>query len=587
MRSSWAANLGALLLSGAALGHPTTSGHVVHESVKQLPQGWRHFAPADDLLTVRLSVALKQPGMSELKARLELTSDPKQPEYGAHVSRDLMATFQEPTADSYAVVASWLQTYDIHDFVQDGAWVRLNTTVGKANRLLDCTFSKYQYQSQKPVLRAKGYALPSYVSEHVDFVFPVSQFVNKPPRRDLRAREASKVKRQSAMPQSCWDYTTPDCLVDLYNINYSPPDGASPTDFGLAGFLEQYPNVPTLQAFLASYSPRRNTANYSSKYNLTVESINGGNDTTEGFGVEALLDIQYSMPFIQPMNVTYFSTGGRGPEIGEDGTEKTAEESIDEPWIEFLEALLARETIPHVISISYTDDEQAIPLPYARRVCDLFMQVAARGVSVLVATGDGGAAGIGSSCISNDGKNTTKFIPTFPVDCPYVTGVGATGNYAPVEPAWYSSGGFSEYFERPAWQDSAAQAYIAGINGSHSGWYAQGGRGSPDISAIGSRFLMQPGWTQKGTSASTPVVAAMIALANDKRMREGKPSLGFLNPLLYSDQVRSAINDVTSGSSGSCSVGDQIESGWAATAGWDPATGLGTLDFAKFIEALG
>lgn len=198
MRSSWAANLGALLLSGAALGHPTTSGHVVHESVKQLPQGWRHFAPADDLLTVRLSVALKQPGMSELKARLELTSDPKQPEYGAHVSRDLMATFQEPTADSYAVVASWLQTYDIHDFVQDGAWVRLNTTVGKANRLLDCTFSKYQYQSQKPVLRAKGYALPSYVSEHVDFVFPVSQFVNKPPRRDLRAREASKVKRQSA-----------------------------------------------------------------------------------------------------------------------------------------------------------------------------------------------------------------------------------------------------------------------------------------------------------------------------------------------------------------------------------------------------
>ncbi|KXH38557.1 tripeptidyl-peptidase sed4 [Colletotrichum simmondsii] len=576
-----------LLLSSFALSQPTSSGHAVHEVVKQLPQGWRHVAAAGDLNTIQLSVALKQPGLSELKARLEVTSDPNHAEYGAHVSRDLLKMFQEPNADAYAVVATWLSAHDIRSFVQDGPWVRINTTVGKANRLLGCKFSKYQYKSDKTVLRAKEYTLPSQVSEVVDFVFPVTQFMNKPPRRQIKARESGKVKRQSMMPRSCWDYTTPDCIVDLYNINYSPPNGPSPTDFGIAGFLEQYPSVPTLQAFLASYSPRRNATGFSPKYNLTVESINGGSDTTEGGGVEALLDIQYSMPFIQPMNVTYFSTGGRGPEIGPDGKDKDPKDSAHEPWIEFLEALLARETIPDVISISYTDDEQLIPQPYARRVCDLFMQVAARGVSVLVATGDGGAAGIGSGdCISNDGKNATKFIPTFPVDCPWVTGVGATGNYAPTEPAWYSSGGFSEYFERPAWQESAAKAYIAGINGSHAGWYAPNGRGSPDISAIGSRFLMQPGWTQKGTSASTPVVAAMIALANDKRMREGKPALGFLNPLLYSDKVRSAINDVKSGSSGSCSYGTKVESGWSATAGWDPATGLGTLDFAKFLQAL-
>ncbi|OBR11122.1 Tripeptidyl-peptidase sed4 [Colletotrichum higginsianum IMI 349063] len=585
MRSSWV--ITPLLLSGFALSHPTSGGHVVHESVEQLPRGWRHVAPAEDLNTVRLSVALKQPGLSELKARLEVTSDPSHSQYGAHVSRDLLKYFQEPEAESFSAVASWLQSNDIPNFVRDGPWVRLNTTVGKANRLLDCKFAKYQYNTGDVVLRAKEYTLPARLLEHVDFVYPVSQFVSKPPRREIKMRDSGMTKRQSTMPQSCWSYTTPDCLVELYNINYHLPDDQSPTDFAIAGFLEEYPSVPTLQAFLASYSPLRNTTGYSPKYNLTVESINGGGDTTEGGGVEALLDIQYSMPFIQPMNVTYFSTGGRGPEIGDDGRDKTPDESGNEPWIEFLEALLARDAIPHVISISYTDDEQAIPLPYARRVCDLFMQVAARGVSILVATGDGGAAGIRSgNCVSNDGTNTTKFLPTFPVDCPYVTGVGATGNYAPAEPAWYSSGGFSEYFERPAWQESVAAAYIAGINGSHSGWYAPKGRGIPDISAVGSRFLMQPGWTQKGTSASTPVVAAMIALANDKRMRQGRPPLGFLNPLLYSDKVRSAINDVTSGSSGSCPVGDQVESGWLATAGWDPATGLGTLDFAKFVAAL-
>lgn len=186
-----------LLLSSFALSQSTGSGHAVHEVVKQLPQGWRHVAAAGDLNTIQLSVALKQPGLSELKARLEVTSDPKHAEYGAHVSRDLLKMFQEPKADAYAVVATWLSAHDIRSFVQDGPWVRINTTVGRANRLLGCRFSKYQYKSEKAVLRAKEYALPSQVSEVVDFVFPVTQFMSKPPRRQIDARESGKVKRQS------------------------------------------------------------------------------------------------------------------------------------------------------------------------------------------------------------------------------------------------------------------------------------------------------------------------------------------------------------------------------------------------------
>ena len=36
-----------------------------------------------------------------------------------------------------------------------------------------------------------------------------------------------------------------------------------------------------------------------------------------------------------------------------------------------------------------------------------------------------------------------------------------------------------------------------------------------------------------GTSAATPTVAGMIALANDARLDAGKPVLGFLNPFIY------------------------------------------------------
>lgn len=96
----------------------------------------------------------------------------------------------------------------------------------------------------------------------------------------------------------------------------------------------------------------------------------------------------------------------------------------------------------------------------------------------------------------------------------------------------------------------------------------------------------ESGIKQKGTSASTPVIAAMIALANDKRMRAGKPALGFLNPLLYSDELRHVFVDVTEGQSGSCIVNRTAEPGWETAVGWDAATGLGTLDFAKFVEAV-
>lgn len=380
----------------------------------------------------------------------------------------------------------------------------------------------------------------------------------------------------------------------MYNLTYIPPDGLSSSRLGIAGFLEQYPNLDAVHDFFAKYSPRRNSSDFSPIYNFTVESINGGDATSSGFGVEAILDTEYSMSFTQPLQVTYYSTAGRGPDTGTNGTGTGTGEDTNEPWIEFLEHMLSKDdaSLPQVLSISYTDDEQRIPRLYAVRVCDLFMQLTSRGVSVLIASGDGGAAGTGhQNCYVNDGTETNvKFLPTFPVGCPYVTSVGATGNYAPAGPASFSSGGFSDYFARPSWQEDAARTYIDSLNGSHSGFFNVSGRGIPDISAVGSKFLIAASgfeWTQSGTSASTPVWAAMIALINDKRLRAGKPVLGFLNPILYSANISAAIKDVVQGSAGSCTWGSNVENGWEAKLGWDPATGLGTPDFPKLLELLG
>ncbi|KAL8389062.1 hypothetical protein RB595_008817 [Gaeumannomyces hyphopodioides] len=604
---STTAALGGLLGAAAAAVLPAAQQQqqqqpnlVVHEkaTVAALAR-WQYVAPAPDSARVRLSVALRQPGMKDLRARLDAVSDPAHADYGMHLSRDQVAAFAAPGADGVAAVSAWLEEAGIAGSRYDDADARVSfdTTVAAANRLLGCKLSTYKdKESDKQVVRAEEYSLPRALAEVVDFVYPVTQFISSPKKpQAVQVESADLRKRQDTMPKSCTGNITPDCLVDLYNINYKVPDNQSPVEFGIAGFLEEYPDQPHLTSFMADYSPRRNETGFSPVYNFTMERINGTPTRPNGPGVEALLDVQYSMPFVQPMNVTFLSTAGRGPDqSGPNRTMLPDSQSAQEPWADLLTHLLARSTVPQVVSISYTDDEQDIPEAYARRVCDLFAQVAARGVSVLVATGDGGAAGIRSGeCLANDGSGRHMFIPTFPVGCPYVTAVGATAAYLPVEPAWFSSGGFSEYFARPAWQDAAVAGYLARINGSHAGWYEPGGRAYPDVSAVGSRFLMEKPppvgreWTQKGTSASTPVIAAMVALANDRRMRAGKPSLGFLNPLLYSEQLKGAFNDVTRGTSGSCSSRDHTEFGWAALEGWDPATGMGTLDFARFTEALG
>ena len=252
----------------------------------------------------------------------------------------------------------------------------------------------------------------------------------------------------------------------------------------------------------------------------------------------------------------------------------------NEPYLQFLNAVLDMTTIPQVISSSYGDDEQTVPLSYAKKVCNLFAQLGARGTSFLCASGDNGVGATGD-CFTNDGKNTSTFLPSFPDGCPYVTSVGATKNVNPEVAAFdprnnfASGGGFSNYFKRPSYQNdnSVIKNYISSLGGEFAGLYNTSGRGYPDISAQGQSYVTIWNGTivlLDGTSASTPTASAVLSLVNDALIAAGKPVLGFLNPWLYSTGY-SAFTDITSGSAIGCGG-----SGFPAEVGWDAVTGFGT-----------
>lgn len=247
-----------------------------------------------------------------------------------------------------------------------------------------------------------------------------------------------------------------------------------------------------------------------------------------------------------------------------------------------------------VVSFSYGVSEIADGLRPATRTCNEFMKLSLQGHTFLFASGD---AGVGWSardcdsngCISRDlNSSGSIFNPALGAVCPYVLSVGATqlpedktvrdaeevmsDPRSPQSPMYCenplpflsSGGGFSNFFKTPQYQQKAVSSWRSkydpsyptyDFNGSTSsigangGVYNRNGRGFPDVSANGANFTTFVGGSEGnlwGTSLSSPLWAALLAMINQKRADAGKGNVGFVNAVLY--EHAEVFNDITNGS---------------------------------------
>ena len=158
-----------------------------------------------------------------------------------------------------------------------------------------------------------------------------------------------------------------------------------------------------------------------------------------------------------------------------------------------------------------------------------------------------------------------------------------------------SGGGFSALHSQPSFQKDVVAAYFstaAAAGQSALAGYSTAGRGFPDVSLAGENYVLVVGgssYTISGTSASAPVMAGFISNINAARIAAGKGSVGWINPTLYANSSM-FINDITSGDN---KCGAQAEpdkfgccsQGFFAADGWDPVTGLGSVNYGK-MESL-
>ncbi|KAI0752884.1 peptidase S8/S53 domain-containing protein [Daedaleopsis nitida] len=492
--------------------------------------------------SISLTLALPSSNMDGLHAALMDVSDPKSSKYGKHLSKAEVESFVAPKPESVKVITDWLSKNNIKANVisPSGDMLRVNIPVKTANALLAANYTEFMdKRTDKTIVRTLSYSLPADVEEHVNFVYPTTQFIGalvptKPPFEVVQPPKAISRKRTTP-PDLCSQEIFPECLQDLYNIPSAPATNPGNT-LGVTAYLSEFATEDDLNVFFEAFRPDVPTTP-----TFDIVSIDSGITTGNGT-LEASLDIQYTTGIATGVPTTFYSDGN--PFV--DG------------FIDMANDLLDMDELPLVLSTSYGFDEivfQSDP-EIANTLCNAYAQLGARGTSVFFCSGDNGvySFGFNSDCTS------TEFGPTFPSGCPFLTSVGGTEGIP---------------------EDAAVQGYLTQLGSTNAGLFNTSGRGFPDVSAQSVNFITRIAGVFElvlGTSASTPTFASVVALLNDQRLNAGLPPLGFINPLLYSEGA-SALNDITVGSNPGCGA-----QGFPALPGWDPATGLGTPDFNKLLN---
>ncbi|KAJ6515250.1 tripeptidyl peptidase A [Mycena sanguinolenta] len=566
------------------------SEHQVKEEVVP-PRAWTISGPAPSDHFINLRIALPQSNFDLLEQHLYEVSDPYHERYGAHLTKEEVEDLVAPHPDSVAAVTEWLSSHGIQE--EDisrspaGDWLAIRVPVWLVEKMLDTKYHIWKHAtSGDSIVRTTSYSLPKSILDHVELIQPTTMFGTfKRLKSTIHSisQTSSQIQSQNLPPvhdpvtgltvdASCNTTITITCLQQIYNAVGYTPSAHVGNSVGISGYLGDFANRADLQLFFEDQVPAAAAVNATYKF----VSVAGGLDPQDpaDAGPESDLDTQFAFGLTFPVESTYFSTAGSPPFIPDIDTPT----DTNEPYTSWLDFILSQPNPPLAISTSYGDDEQTVPESFAKRACAGFAQLGARGVSLTASSGDGGV-GDGDSdpatqtCLTNDGKNRTQFIPGFPASCPFVTAVGGTILF-PEQAVDFSGGGFSNYFARPSYQDAAVQGFLNKLpKGTYSGLFNPNGRAIPDVAAQSDFFRVFISGAPVhigGTSASSPTFTGFVTLLNDARLKKGLPPLGFLNPLFYSTAAR-GFNDITVGNNPGCGT-----EGFNATVGWDAVTGLGT-----------
>ncbi len=492
--------------------------------------------------SMEFSVALQMRDFSGLKERIARNEV---------ISPQEMAAKYFPTEADYARVANWLATqgFSVKPATSDRLSIFATGTVAQIERILGTKFGRVNMAGSEYTSALTPPSLPGEIASVVIGINGLQPHLH-PRRHSYIVPALQPQKLINNLPP----YTVPE-INNAYDANGVTSDGNG-QEIGIV--IDTFPASSDLTTFWAN-----NGINQTLRNIEEVQVVAGALPSPSG---EETLDTEWSSSIAPGSKVRIYATTD------------LSFVHLDEAYEAIINDLPSQPAL-HQISLSYGLGELYEAPSQLQTDSQYFAALAAEGVTICVAAGDGGS----TPGPNGYGDNSGPLQVESPACDPSVTAVGGTSLYLNTasgarasESAWiYGGGGQSQVFGRPAWQTGA-------------GMPAGTGRLVPDVASVADLntggYLLLNGelYVVGGTSWGAPCWAGFCARINQGRAGLGLPSLGLLGLKTYALNPlygRTDFFDIVTGSNGPNGF-------YNAGPGFDLCTGLGTPNFDELFQSL-
>ncbi len=546
----------------------------------------------------------------DLDALVAAVTDPASPRFRQWLTPEQYAARFGASAADIARTRDWLSQQGFHlgETSRLGTRVPFGGTVAQLQAAFQTQLHHYEVGGALHYAMTSAPAIPAALAESVLGLKNTHDFYPRPVNRPSRSQPRYQGTHGDGLLPADWANVYDVAPLYTTGVRGAPIDGSGVTIavVGVAQIAQS-----DIDAF-------RTLANLPAS-TVTMTLVPGTGAPApgqQGSGSEAVLDVEWSGGIAPGATINYVFTGA------DDG-------NVDDASYYIIE-----QNLGSVLSESWGGCEQGLT-PADADITQVYGSAAnVLGITYVAAQGDTGADGCGGTGTGPEGGGLYVGIPAA---YPGVTAVGGTEfpagsltygsnntatGYSEEEQVWndgdnpstnlaQGSGGISVVFSRPSYQSAIPTCSIVGslpvsgvdaatmrevpdvavaASGDNNPYFIEctrdsathdcgGTGGSPHVSAIG------------GTSCGTPSFAGVVALLD--QIAGGR--LGNINPMLYTlnASTPAAFHDITAGNNEvmctpgtdpGCPAGGTY--GYAATKGYDCASGLGSLDVAQLAAVV-
>jgi kumamolisin len=507
--------------------------------------------PPDQTMTLDVVLPLRDP--AGLNAFLKVLYDPSSPSYRQFLSVPEFTARFGPTEENYDAVVRYLKSYgfEVTGGTRDGMDVLIKGPVSAVEAAFRVSMRTYQHPTEDRIFYAPdrepttglSFAL-WHVSGLDNYSIPHPLYVKRSDYAQAHGINAEDVVSHATTGSGpSASFLGSDMRAAYYGGTALTGAGQN---LGLFEFLGT--DLADLTTYYKNVGQTNNVP-------ITLLSTDGTStsciDTRAGGDCD---DTEQTLDMTQALGMA----PGLSSLVMYIGSVDTA----------IISAMTTHNPLPTTIGCSWgwTPADPSTLNPY-------FQKMAAQGQNFFAASGD-------SSTWSASNE-------AWPADNAFIVSVGGTdlvtasaGGAWKSETAWVDSGGgiSPDSIPIPSWQQLSGV-----INSTNKGSTTL--RNGPDVAANANfTFYVCADQTTctanefGGTSFATPMWAGYVALVNQQLANEGDPTIGFINPTIYAQNITSSyatdFHDITSGTSGSFSA----EVGYDLVTGWGSPNGVGLIN---------